>query len=1068
MPGPQGALSSGRRRGQVEPIRVAVRLRPLRKEDGHADRSDGNPVWKIERINEQQWVYLSPGTPRIPLGVTGGSMSSSMPSLPPTAAGTPAPLRGAHDRARFSFDLCFDGKCTNDEVFGSAARDIVRSPFEGVNATVLAYGQTSSGKTHSILGTLREPGILPTAMRDLWAGGGGDTGRMSSFVARVSYFEIFNERVRDLITPGDAQLPVKEDAGRGFFVQGLSENPVSSADDVLTLIKRGEERRRYAQTRWNEYSSRSHVLFTLTLERVTGSPVNHESEAEAGSPSSLPALLRPQSAKLSIVDLAGCENHKFEQSEDGRYINRSLFFLGEVISRLCNAPGGKAGPRATSGRRTREGTPSRRGFGSACSDPLGGSSGAEGSRSGRPEVPGTPPSRGRDVTPVRHSREGTRSPSASRARAETKNEFIPYRDSKLTRILRSSLGGNALTCLLVTVHPSWQFVEQSLTSLRFASKARCVENFVQPGQEVFQRVEERNTISAQQRIIEGLQHKVMSLERERGPQRGQGDTPPDARRALARQGAGASGTSGVPPESVFQDMADKGLLDQWMLGQFRGMKVALEEKEQQLAAKTQLLSEREEQLSRLHESLGQGSSHSGHHASGQQRLRHSSSRSGHLASEQHAQIGEIEASQYASQVGNHVGHHAGRQHALRGDNESSQYTSQSGSHGGHQVGRPHAQRDVNESVQYASQGGSHGSHHGGGQYVQRVGNEHYDNSPEAPVARYGPPDEGGGLPVVDCGRYPSTGFSASAPSSGPTRCGAQPQWERGPSGSGSGPGPGAYPSWGDVVAAGNGEGPLEDGNAVPAAFQQVPTAFQQIHSRAEDIVCLRRSERYVSRQNVPIGVSSPAVAPSPLPPPPGRIEQTPDLPPVPSFASAPTLPPGGGDASGGGRSKNELTDKLLYMAVKHINSIKSGPCDHADGDSVDDVRPPSPPRTRPEAFDAPISRGSGPIRGGGASAWPPPPDWQQGLDAADAGPSAGVPSRGASTWAAPSPPPVADPLDLPPPSNPNVEGTPRRGGWDLDGDFDDLDDLSQHPAPPFPPFGAGEPRNLASLWERRG
>merc|ERR1712190_415673 len=126
--------------------------------------------------------------------------------------------------------------------------------------------------------------------------------------------------------------------------------------------------------------------------------------------------------------------------------------------------------------------------------------------------------RGRDMTPSRRGsrnddENGGGTPASSIARSPSRSrertEFIPYRDSKLTRVLRSSLGGNAVTLLLVTVHPSLQFLEQSMTSLRFASKARCVENHVGVNPDVSTKgTDEKSTIDAQKKIIEGLQNNL--------------------------------------------------------------------------------------------------------------------------------------------------------------------------------------------------------------------------------------------------------------------------------------------------------------------------------------------------------------------------------------------------------------------------------------------------------------------------------------------------------------------------------------------------------------------------------
>lgn len=536
----------GSRRGRVEPIRVAVRMRPLEVNKPKQSES----AWRAEKGGDgQHWVYLSPNVPMTsPRHLPAGAMPSSPqgPGGGGASSSTAAPPRN-HENARFCFDMCFDGQASNSQVFREAARDVIRSSLEGVNSTVLAYGQTNSGKTHTILGTLREPGVLPLAMHDLFEA------RERDFVAHVSYAEIFNERVADLLAsgaPGETVfLPVKEDVDRGFFVQGLSELPVHSAEAVLKLISRGEERRRYGATRWNEYSSRSHALFTL---RLAGALPPEEV--------ALQSELKPAgwTAKLSIVDLAGCENQKMEQSEDGRYINRSLFFLGEVISRLC------VGSR----RMQRSGSrASKQEIDDSCSLMRSGSTSC--------------------------SRSHSRSNSRSRDRM---SDFVPYRDSKLTRILRSSLGGNAVTLLLVTLHPAVQFIEPSLTSLRFATKARCVENFVSADLWGLSSDEPNNTILAQQRIIEGLQQKLRSLEHERHPTTShlynlEASVDQPAKRGL------------LYPENGTDDRF-KSFVDQMIFEKCKGLRSELEEKQKQLIEQHRLLSERDEQLGYLREQLG--------------------------------------------------------------------------------------------------------------------------------------------------------------------------------------------------------------------------------------------------------------------------------------------------------------------------------------------------------------------------------------------------------------------------------------------------------------------------------
>lgn len=1091
--------NNGRRsslHGRVEPIRVAVRLRPLR-EEANAPLVR-RAVWHTERAGNQQWVCLAPGALRAVQGAGGRGGCRTPPS--------PVPGISCQEGARFSFDLCFDGKTPNSEVFHAAARDVIRSCHEGVNATVLAYGQTNSGKTHSILGTLREPGVLPLAMHELFEV--EDSARMmSECVARVSYFEIFNERVVDLLANNGENvfLPVKEDVDRGFYVQGLSETPVHSAEDVLRRIERGEERRRYAQTRWNEYSSRSHVLFTLTLERL---PQCRASEARNGAP----MMATLPSTKVSIVDLAGCESHKFEQSEDGRYINRSLFFLGEVISRLCSGPGRT--PRTPSRRQSRETTPTRRR--ASAPECFSGSANSMGTRRNSSEAEGT-------ATPTSGGA-FSRSPSRSRERAD----FIPYRDSKLTRILRSSLGGNAVTLLLVTIHPSFQFIEQSMTSLRFAIKARTVENVVS---DIGPRsVDEQSTIDAQQKIIEDLQQKLRTLELQRGPQRVCSPEPNGTVNAEMWQQCGAKGM----PSGDFKgyiDQFDQYKFDQYILAQFRGLRHELEEKEQQLAAKTRLLSEREMQLGQLREQLEAGTGMTpGPHGNTSPPTPH----------------GVPAASDRAAVLG--------------------------------------ASPTVSLPAVAAASVGAVGS-------MGPTGPPFADTRRLPPSGPHGVPsvrERAQGPAAIAAARIAAEEIVASVPVAPPAPAAV--------------PEPGALGSIASTTAAEKdaATAATSGGQAVApkSTIEQEPTAFQQVQSRAEDIVCLRSSQRYVTRQQMPmtgtapaasvVADPSPAVPPSTPPPTPLAAPAVADLVPLagpplgiklikspPAWSPNPAdsqadpdvgstkgmvskpvgdagimssaksksatanskanglgsvLPVGGVRAvsstapatsvapegaqnfaeeasSGTGRkSQKELVEKLLYLAVMQINSVKTGGADPADGVAKEAAvaKPGVIAWEEPQGgFDS--SRGERPNAGESAAALAPSFGSRSG--SADGGrnrprssphtgsstPPLAVPVSGSWPSAA-SPQSTAVPLaqisgkagtgsrswdtlidwrwssgsredahaklaaqqELPPPSNPNVEGTPRKeAALEPAVDFVDLE-ITRRTTPPQP-FGIGRP-----------
>ncbi|CAJ1327849.1 unnamed protein product, partial [Effrenium voratum] len=200
-----------------------------------------------------------------------------------------------------------------------------------MNGAILAYGQTASGKTFSISGATAgaqceeggEKGIIHFALEDLFAQLTSKAGKGMEYLVRMSYCELYMERVNDLlrkIGPQSQNLTVKEDPeGRGFYADGLKEKIVSSAQEVLALFAEAEKRRRVAHTRYNEVSSRSHTLLTLTVECSV--PLEGD----------IPDASVTRVGRLVIVDLAGNERLEAgtEYVAESSSINKSLFFLGK-------------------------------------------------------------------------------------------------------------------------------------------------------------------------------------------------------------------------------------------------------------------------------------------------------------------------------------------------------------------------------------------------------------------------------------------------------------------------------------------------------------------------------------------------------------------------------------------------------------------------------------------------------------------------------------------------------------------------------------------------------------------
>jgi hypothetical protein len=304
------------------------------------------------------------------------------------------------DTKNFTFDFCYDASSTQIQVFDDIAKPVLMKALDGFNGTVFAYGQTGSGKTHSMMGAPGLPGIIPLLNGEIFRRVDERVVKMTNEAPdgteinvriSVSFLEIYNEIVKDLLNPSDKALQIREDPGKGIYVQNLCELIVQSEDDVLRLIEQGNQVRRVAATKMNESSSRSHSCFTIQIEYRTVSHTTENTMREK--------FLR---AKLNLVDLAGSERANKTGAtgstlKEGANINRSLMALGNVINAL-----------------------------------------AESGRQGK--------------------------------------KHIPYRDSKLTRLLQESLGGNAATTMLAAVSPADYNYDETVSTLRYANRAKSIEN----------------------------------------------------------------------------------------------------------------------------------------------------------------------------------------------------------------------------------------------------------------------------------------------------------------------------------------------------------------------------------------------------------------------------------------------------------------------------------------------------------------------------------------------------------------------------------------------------------------
>ncbi|XP_033100140.1 kinesin-like protein KIF13A isoform X3 [Anneissia japonica] len=307
----------------------------------------------------------------------------------------------------FNYDHCFCSMEDNspnfsgqNKVFECLGLDLLDNSFEGYNACIFAYGQTGSGKSFTMMGTEDNKGITPRLCDTLFERIAEENSNESlSFKVEVSYIEIYNEKVRDLLDPrGKQGLRVREHKIYGPYVDGLSALAVSSFQDIESLMSEGNKSRTVAATNMNHESSRSHAVFNITLtQTLLDIETNDDGEVVA-------MISGEKVSKISLVDLAGSERvsktgSTGDRLREGNNINRSLSTLGLVISALAEQAAGKR-----------------------------------------------------------------------------KTNFVPYRDSVLTWLLKDSLGGNSKTVMIATISPSGDNYEETLSTLRYADRAKRIVN----------------------------------------------------------------------------------------------------------------------------------------------------------------------------------------------------------------------------------------------------------------------------------------------------------------------------------------------------------------------------------------------------------------------------------------------------------------------------------------------------------------------------------------------------------------------------------------------------------------
>jgi centromeric protein E len=247
-----------------------------------------------------------------------------------TNAGKPLPER-ITGRSFFTYDKTFGEDANTATVYNSVAKNIVTSAVSGLNGTIFAYGQTSSGKTFTMQGSgsieegsvAESGGIVHMAANDIFSQIKQAQDRI--FLVRASFLEIYNEEVRDLLSDSNRNLPVREDPLRGVFVQSVEEI-VTDFESLLRILFRGDKSRAFAATAMNDRSSRSHTIFRITIESREKSKYDgHDSDEENRSPNGGDGAVRIST--LNLVDLAGSESVRHtgatgERQKEGGMINQ--------------------------------------------------------------------------------------------------------------------------------------------------------------------------------------------------------------------------------------------------------------------------------------------------------------------------------------------------------------------------------------------------------------------------------------------------------------------------------------------------------------------------------------------------------------------------------------------------------------------------------------------------------------------------------------------------------------------------------------------------------------------------
>ena len=316
----------------------------------------------------------------------------------------------------FNFDSVITPTMSNKDIFEKLIKQNLVNLLKGINVSIFAYGQTSTGKTFTMKGEPKlNEGLIPQSIKEIFNSLNNKESSISKYLVKVSYIEIYNETVNDLIDPSKKNLEIRESGNKGIFVNNLSEISVNNLEKAMQLLNKGESNRIIAETKLNEKSSRSHTIFKINIEFYMKEKNNNKE--------------KKYNSQLNLVDLAGSENVSKAKCEgirikEGGNINKSLLALSNVINKL----------------------------------------------------------------------------------SQNNKSFVNYRDSKLTRLLQTSLGGNSKTTIICTMVDDNSHYSETLNTLHFGIKAKNIKTIVK----VNEVINDKGKIAMEN---QALRNKIKMLEK---------------------------------------------------------------------------------------------------------------------------------------------------------------------------------------------------------------------------------------------------------------------------------------------------------------------------------------------------------------------------------------------------------------------------------------------------------------------------------------------------------------------------------------------------------------------------